>query len=72
MLRLPMVTLAGGDFSVEAGLQVLGLETGFEMQGAVTVTADDLSRFAGISGLPLAGSAQLTVGRRGQPAERQL
>jgi len=61
VLRLPMVALRGGDFSVEAGLHVSGLKTGFETQGAVTVTAEDLTRFAGIIGQPLAGSAKLRL-----------
>lgn len=61
VLRLPMLTLRGGDFKAEAGLQVSGLKTGFETQGAVTVTAGDLARFTGISGLPLAGSAKLRL-----------
>ena len=61
VLNLPRLTLSGTDFSADANLKIAGLDKGLETQGKVTVQATDLARFAGISGLPLAGAAELRL-----------
>ena len=59
--------LRGGDYRATLDGVLHGLESGFEMQGAVGVGAADLSRFSGLAGMPLTGSTTARIEGRGAP-----
>ena len=60
-LRLPQLSLTGEGFDLTAGLRIEGLDTGLNTSGRITLTAADLSRFAALAGVPLAGSAMVSL-----------
>ncbi len=60
-LGLPVLELAGSDYAATANLAVEGLATGWRTTGAVSVNAQDLSRFAGLVGQPLAGAGKVRI-----------
>ena len=60
-LRLPRLSLQGADYGATASLRVEGLAAGLNTTGRITLTAADLSRFSDLTGLALAGAADVTV-----------
>ncbi len=60
-LRISQLSVKAEDFSADSNLQIEGLQSGFQTKGRVTLKAADLSRFSALTGLPLAGSADLLV-----------
>ena len=55
-LSIPLLELKGEDYRADGGLRIEGLESGLMTGGRITLTADDLSRFADLAGMDLAGS----------------
>ncbi|MEM6588637.1 MAG: translocation/assembly module TamB domain-containing protein [Pseudomonadota bacterium] len=64
---VPRLVISSGNASLQARGQVDGLADGFAVDGAGVLSADDLSRFAGISGRPLAGRAVVDFEGEGTP-----
>lgn len=60
-LTLSDLSLRGEGFSAKGFLQISGLEKALETAGKVTVTADDLARFSGLAGRPLAGKGTVRL-----------
>lgn len=60
-------TIDGADYALAVRGQVQGLGSGYQADGAVTGQAADLSRFAGIAGVPLSGAAQFDLTGGGSP-----
>ena len=59
--NLPVLKLNGSDYRFDGNLALAGLDTALTVSGAGELTADDLSRFADLSGQPLAGRASATL-----------
>ncbi|WP_425045865.1 translocation/assembly module TamB domain-containing protein [Primorskyibacter sp. S87] len=66
-LQLDDVVLTGSDYKAEAEADIQGLQSGFSMDGAVSVEASDLSRFSGVAGRDLGGSVQADLTGNGAP-----
>ncbi len=60
-LALPQLELTGEGFNAKGGVWVEGLESGLMTSGRMTVTADDLSRFADLAGVDLGGSGTVQL-----------
>ena len=56
-LKLPDFTLTGADYGVSGKAEISGLEKAMKVDGQVTVTAKDISRFSGLAGRKLGGAA---------------
>lgn len=67
-LTIPKLTLRGEDYaaSVVAG-RISGLDDALQMAGQIEAQVEDLSRFSGLAGQPLAGSADLVLSGTGSP-----
>lgn len=65
VLTIGTLTAEGADYKLAASGDVLGLSTGYSVDGRVEGTAADLSRFAGLVGRPLSGSATFDAKGRG-------
>ncbi|WP_299968953.1 translocation/assembly module TamB domain-containing protein [uncultured Roseobacter sp.] len=60
-IRITGLALTGDDYGLAGDLIIDGLADGFPTRLDLEVTAEDLSRFAGLAGQELAGAAALTV-----------
>ena len=62
-LTFPEFTLSGADYSLSGGLAIQGLQDRLNLTaaGRVRLAAQDLARFSGLAGQPLAGSADLQI-----------
>ncbi len=60
-LRLPRLTLEGENYGLTAGVRLEGLDSGLTVNGQAETRFDDLSRFSGLAGRPLAGSGTATL-----------
>ncbi len=60
-LALPQLELTGESFNAKGGVWIEGLESGLMTSGRMTVTADDLSRFADLAGMDLGGSGTVQL-----------
>ncbi|WP_299671412.1 translocation/assembly module TamB domain-containing protein [uncultured Roseobacter sp.] len=60
-IRITGLELSGGDYGLVGDIIIDGLEGGFLTELDLTVRAEDLARFAGLAGQPIAGAAQLAV-----------
>ncbi len=70
--RLSQLTLNGTDYAVALRGSVQGLTDGFALQGSGDVRFEDLSRFSGLAGQPLAGKGTLSVSGNGSPLSGQF
>lgn len=66
-LTLSAVELKGADFTATADAVIDGLTSGFAMDGKVTLSADDLSRFSDLAGQSLGGSVSAELTGKGAP-----
>lgn len=66
-LTLTGLILRGADFTATADAVIDGLTSGFEMDGTVVLTADDLGRFSGLAGRDLGGEAEARLTGNGAP-----
>ncbi|WP_372571201.1 translocation/assembly module TamB domain-containing protein [Ruegeria jejuensis] len=66
-LKLSEFELISGDVTAQADVDIKGLNSGFEMDGNVTLDAADLSRFSGVAGRDLAGSVTASLDGTGAP-----
>lgn len=64
-VQIENLEVASGDATLTASGKVDGLTDGFPVSGNATLKADDLTRFAGVAGRDLAGSANLKVSGEG-------
>jgi translocation and assembly module TamB len=55
------LSLAGADYALTGGGTVAGLGAGYRIAGTASLSAADLSRFAGLAGLPLAGAGRVAM-----------
>ncbi|WP_245752556.1 translocation/assembly module TamB domain-containing protein [Poseidonocella pacifica] len=62
-LRLPKVELSGSDYALSGDLTIAGVEGQVDLRagGTISLSAQDLSRFAGLAGQSISGSARLDV-----------
>lgn len=60
-IRITGLQLTGADYGVEGDIVIDGLAGGFPTELDLSVQAQELARFAGIAGQPLAGGAQLDI-----------
>lgn len=67
ILVLDRLALDGTDYAAELAGRVDGLTAGFQLDGTAEITASDLSRFAGLAGREIGGSAVVKVAGSGQP-----
>lgn len=68
-LRIRNLTLAGPGIEAEVEGTVAGAAEGFLTQTSILLEAEDLARFAELSGLDLSGSADLTVDSAVRPLD---
>ncbi|MEX0351479.1 MAG: translocation/assembly module TamB domain-containing protein [Paracoccaceae bacterium] len=66
-LKLSEFELRSGDVTAQADVDIKGLNSGFEMDGKVSLNAADLSRFSGVAGRDLAGSVKADLDGTGTP-----
>lgn len=71
-LELSQIQLQGADYTASLGGRILGLESGFEMDGTARVGAADLSRFSGLAGRSLGGAITATIQGKGAPLGGQF
>ncbi|SEQ09340.1 translocation/assembly module TamB domain-containing protein [Thalassovita taeanensis] len=73
-LRLPSLTLSGQDYALTGAAELGGLTDGLNLiiTTDTTLTADNLTRFAPLAGLPLSGAAQLAVTGQVEPLSGQF
>lgn len=71
-LELSQVEFAGEDYSAQVDGRLLGLETGFTMDGTARVGAADLSRFSGLAGRDIGGAVTANVTGTGAPLGGQF
>ncbi len=67
VLKLRDFVVTGSDYSASLDGEIDGLESGFRVQGRVGVKATDLSRFSGLAGRDVSGSAAVTIAGIGTP-----
>lgn len=60
-IRITGLELTGGDYGLAGDIIIDGLDGGFPTQLDLRVTAQELARFAGLAGQPIAGGAELAV-----------
>ncbi|WP_227272207.1 translocation/assembly module TamB domain-containing protein [Roseobacter weihaiensis] len=60
-IEITGLTVSGPDYGLEGDVVIEGLDNGFPARLQVEVAAEDLSRFAGLTGQPLDGAAALSV-----------
>ncbi|MDR0809838.1 MAG: translocation/assembly module TamB domain-containing protein, partial [Gemmobacter sp.] len=60
-LDLPVLKLNGQDYGLDAVLRIAGLHSALTVSGTGRARADDLARFADLTGRPLAGSVSATI-----------
>ncbi|MEL7012012.1 MAG: translocation/assembly module TamB domain-containing protein [Pseudomonadota bacterium] len=61
------LNVRSGDASLQASARIDELAEGFPVDGRAVLSAEDISRFAAISGRPLSGAADLQVEGSGTP-----
>ncbi len=66
-VEISRLDVRSGDAVLLASGQIDGLTDGFPVEGTATLRAGDLSRFATVTGRPLAGTADLNVTGNGTP-----
>ncbi len=64
-LNLSDVTLAGADYTLRTRGRVSGLGSGLALDGRVSAEAQNLARFSGLAGRPLAGRAEMEAAGSG-------
>ena len=71
-LEMSQVKLQGADYSASLDGRLLGLESGFQMEGTARVGAADLSRFSGLADRPIGGAIRATIEGNGAPLGGQF
>ncbi len=71
-LGLSDFVIAGAGLEANANARINGLNSGFDLDGAASVNASDLSRFAALAGRPLAGSLSADLTGQGNPLGGQF
>ena len=71
-LEMSQVKLQGADYSASLDGRLLGLESGFQMEGTARVGAADLSRFSGLADRPVGGAVRATITGKGAPLGGQF
>jgi hypothetical protein len=69
-LRIRELTLAGPGIEAQAEGTVAGPDTGFLTQSSIQLGAQDLARFATLTGLDLGGAADITIVSSVRPLDR--
>ena len=65
VVTVQRLALAGADYGLSVIGTVDGLDAAMHMQGTARVTADDLSRFAGLAGRPVSGAGEIALTGQG-------
>jgi translocation and assembly module TamB len=63
-VEISNIALSGADFGLNGDVVIQGLENGFPTDLDIEVAAQELARFAGLVGQPIAGAAELSVAGR--------
>lgn len=71
-VRLSRLTGQGEDYELALRGAVEGLASGFTAQGTLDLAFEDLSRFSGLAGRPLAGAGTIRVSGEGSPLSGQF
>ena len=60
-VKIPRLVMNGQNYGAAGELAIEGLDTGLMTSGKITLTANDLSRFADLAGMALAGSGTVNL-----------